>query len=178
MPPRHVVVAIGAGIAAYKSATLVSRLVQQDFAVRVVMTSGAQEFIGQATLAALSGHPVASDRFDPAHHPLGTHIEWTKDADLLIVAPATADLLGKFANGIADTLLTTMWLQAECPLLLAPAMSNVMWEKPSVQRNVAQLREDGIQMIGPDHGWLSCRRKGPGRMAEPEAILEAAKKLL
>ncbi len=172
------VVGVGAGIAAFKSATLVSRLVQAGHQVRVVMTPASQQFIGASTLSALSGHPVACEGFDPARYPLGPHIEILQDADLLIVAPATADLLGKFAHGIADTLLTTVWLQAACPTLLAPAMSNHMWDKPAVQRNVAQLAADGVHFIGPEQGWLSCRQQGAGRMSEPETIQAAAEALL
>ncbi len=173
-----IVVGVGAGIAAYKSATLVSRLVQSGHRVRVVMTPAAEHFIGASTLAALSGHAVACKGFDPAHFPLGAHIELIEDAQLLIVAPATADLLAKFAHGIADTLLSTLWLQADCQRLLAPAMSNRMWAQPAVQRNVAQLKADGAEMIGPEEGWLSCRQSGAGRMSEAEAILAAAEKML
>lgn len=172
------VVGVGAGIAAFKTATLVSQLVQSGHQVRVVMTPAAQHFIGASTLSALSGAAVAGESFDPARYPLGAHIEVIQDADLLIVAPATADLMAKFAHGIADNLLSTLWLQAACPALLAPAMSNVMWEKPAVQRNVAQLRADGVHFVGPDEGWLSCRQRGAGRMSEPDAIQAAAEALL
>jgi len=174
---KKIVVGIGAGIAAFKSATLVSRLVQAGHDVQVVMTPAAKQFIGASTLAALSGKAVACDGFDPQQYPLGAHIEVIEAADLLIVAPATADLLGKFAHGIADSLLTTVWLQAACPLLVAPAMSNRMWDKPAVQRNLTLLREDGVAMVGPNSGWLSCRQQGAGRMSEPEAILAAAEKI-
>lgn len=173
-PGRSIVVGIGAGIAAYKTATVVSRLAQAGPQVRVVMTRGAEEFIGHATLAALSGHPVMSDAFDSSAWPLGAHIAACEGADLLVVAPATANLIAKFAHGIADDLLSTVWLQCDCPQLIAPAMSNLMWQKPAVQRNVATLQDDGVEMVGPEAGWLSCRRQGIGRMSEAEAIVAAA----
>lgn len=170
---RAILLAVGGGVAAYKSATLCSRLAQRGCDVQVVMTKAALEFVGAATFSALSGKPVASSSFDP-HYPLGAHIELAERPDLLIVAPTTANLLAKFASGIADDLLTTLFLQVECPVVLAPAMSSAMWNKPSVQRNVKQLQEDGCNMIGPESGWLSCRRRGDGRMSEPESILSAA----
>ncbi len=142
------------------------------------MTHSAGEFIGASTLAALSGKPVARQTFDPSHFPLGPHIELSDEIDLMVVAPATANLLSKFANGSADDLISTTYLQVVCPVLLAPAMSAAMWEKPSVQRNVEQLRADGCHMIGPGSGWLSCRVSGEGRMSEPDDILAAAEELL
>jgi phosphopantothenoylcysteine decarboxylase len=175
---RNVIVCVGGGIAAYKSAILVSRLTQAGFSVRVAMTASAQQFIGPVTLAALSGHPVATQSFDSQQFPLGPHIEWSQGADLMVVAPATADLIAKFASGIADDFVTTLYLQVECPVLIAPAMSNAMWAKPAVQRNVHRLRDDGIHQVGPDSGWLSCRQQGEGRMAEPEAILQSIQSLL
>ena len=186
MPPGNpavIVLAVGGGIAAYKSAALCSRLAQAGHEVRVAMTASATEFVGASTFAALSGQPVATDAFDPAHWPLGPHIELPggtrrREADLLIVAPATANLLGKFANGIATDLVSTLYLQVACPVLLAPAMSQVMWAKPAVQRNVQRLREDGCHFVGPEQGWLSCRQSGSGRMSEPEAIAQAAENLL
>ncbi len=175
---KAIVLAVGGGIAAYKSATVCSRLVQAGHDVRVVMTSSAAEFVGAATFAALSGHPVATSSFDPSTWPLGPHIEFADGADLLVVAPATANLLGQFANGLASDLVSTLYLQVGCPVLLAPAMSNQMWSKASVQRNIKQLSDDGCRFVGPDVGWLSCRQSGAGRMSEPEAIVAAALKLL
>lgn len=174
---RAILLAIGGGIAAYKSAFLCSRLVQGGFDVRIAMTRAATEFIGTPTLAALSGNPVAIDMFD-AGYPLGPHIELADQIDLMIVAPATASLLARFATGRADDLVSTIYLQAQCPVLLAPAMSAPMWSKPAVQRNVAQLREDGCHFVGPASGWLSCRVTGEGRMSEPEEIREAGEALL
>ena len=176
-PGREILLAIGGGIAAYKSAFLCSRLVQCGYEVHVAMTHSATQFIGTSTLAALSGKPVAVEMFD-TKYPLGPHIELTSQIDLLVVAPATANQLAKFAGGQADDLVSTLYLQAVCPVLLAPAMSAPMWSKPAVQRNVAQLREDGCHVIGPESGWLSCRISGEGRMSEPVDILAVAESLL
>ncbi|QDS89342.1 Phosphopantothenoylcysteine decarboxylase [Rosistilla ulvae] len=175
--PR-VVVGIGGGIAAFKAASLVSQLVQSGIEVRVVMTAASEQFIGTNTLAALSGHPVATTGYAPTIWPLGPHIELAEGCDLLCVAPATADLIGKFAHGIADNLLTTLYLQATCPVLIAPAMSNQMWSKPAVQRNIRQLADDGVHQIGPEEGWLSCRKRGSGRMSEPDAITQKVRSMI
>ena len=175
---RNVILAIGGGIAAYKSAALCSKLAQSGHQVRVAMTSAATEFIGAATLAALSGRAVATGSFDAGKWPLGPHIELAESADLMIVAPATANLIGQFANGLAGDLVATLYLQVDCPILIAPAMSASMWSKASVQRNIEILQGDGCHFIGPDAGWLSCRKTGSGRMSEPEAILKAAEEIL
>ncbi|MEI6239899.1 MAG: flavoprotein [Planctomycetia bacterium] len=166
----EIVVGVSGGIAAYKAAALTSLLVQDGAQVTAVLSRNARRFIGAATFAALTGRPVASRSFDPAAFPLGAHIELAAKADLVIVAPATADLLAKAAGGVADDLLTTLLLCAECPVLYAPAMNAAMWEKPAVQRNVQQVAADGGIIVQPGTGWLSCRRQGTGRMAEPEAI--------
>ncbi|MFK8112723.1 MAG: flavoprotein [Rubripirellula sp.] len=174
---QAILLAVGGGIAAYKSAILCSRLVQQGHQVRVAMTRAGSEFIGPPTLAALSGSSVAIEMFDPKF-PLGPHIELAENLDLMIVAPTTANLLSKFALGQADDLVSTLFLQVSCPVLLVPAMSAPMWSKPSVQRNVERLKEDGCYFVGPESGWLSCRVRGEGRMSEPEQIIDAAGKLL
>ncbi len=175
---KVIVLGVGGGIAAYKSATLCSRLAQAGHEVRVAMTAAATQFVGTATFSALSGRPVAIESFDSATWPLGPHIELAVGADLYVVAPATANLLGQFAGGLASDLLSTLYLQISCPVLLAPAMSNAMWSKPAVQRNVETLRNDGCQFVGPESGWLSCRQTGPGRMSEPEEILAAVSRCL
>jgi phosphopantothenoylcysteine decarboxylase/phosphopantothenate--cysteine ligase len=175
---RAVLLAVGGGIAAYKSASLCSRLVQCGYRVRVTMTRSATEFVGAAALAALSGRPVAQDVFDSQSYPLGAHIELAEAIDLMVVAPATANLMAKFASGLADDVVSNLYLQCVAPVLIAPAMSSAMWSKPSVQRNVAQLREDGCHFVGPETGWLSCRVSGEGRMSEPDEILAAAEELL
>jgi phosphopantothenoylcysteine decarboxylase/phosphopantothenate--cysteine ligase len=175
---RVILLAIGGGIAAYKSAFLCSRMVQLGYQVRVAMTAAATEFIGVQTLAALSGRAVATDTFAPQQYPLGPHIELVADIDLMIVAPATANLIAKFALGMADDLVSTLYLQRQSPVLLAPAMSASMWDQPAVRRNVSQLREDGCEIVGPDDGWLSCRVSGTGRMSEPNQILAAAEAIV
>jgi len=167
---REIVLGVSGGIAAYKAAALASLLVQQGAGVTAMLSPNARRFVGAATFAALTGRPVATKSFAPAAFPLGAHIELAARADLVIVAPASADLLAKAAAGAADDLLTTLLLCAECPVLVAPAMNAAMWTKPAVQRNVAQLAADGLTIIQPGTGWLSCRQSGTGRMAEPEEI--------
>jgi phosphopantothenoylcysteine decarboxylase/phosphopantothenate--cysteine ligase len=149
----------------------------QGHGVTVVMTRAARKFVGPATFRALTGRPVASDQFD-AHYPLGAHIELADKAELLCVAPASADLLAKAACGLADDLLSTLLLSFSGPVLFAPAMNSAMWDKPSVQRNVATLRGDGYHFVDPQAGWQSCRRTGMGRMAEPADIQAAIERLL
>jgi len=170
---REIVLGVSGGIAAYKAAMLASALVQDGAGVTAVLTRNARRFVGAATFAALTGRPVASRSFDPAAFPLGAHIELAARADLVVVAPATADLLAKAAAGAADDLLTTLLLCAECPVLVAPAMNSAMWAKAAVQRNVARLAADGLRIVEPKTGWLSCRQHGAGRMAEPEEIAAA-----
>lgn len=175
---RAILLAVGGGVAAYKSAFLCSRLVQCGYDVRVAMTRSATQFVGVSTFAALSGKGVATDVFEPNAYPLGAHIELAEACDLMLVAPTTANLLSKFACGQADDLVSTLYLQVDCPVLVAPAMSASMWSTPSVQRNVSQLREDGCHFVGPNTGWLSCRVSGDGRMSEPDEILDAAEELV
>lgn len=173
MNNRDIVLGVSGGIAAFKAAALASKLVQAGAGVSVVMTHAATLFVGEATFAALTGRPVWTDGFEASRSPLGPHIDLAERADLLCVAPATANFLAKAAHGLADDLLSTLYLSFPGPVLLAPAMNSDMWAKPAVQRNVAQLKEDGVSFVDPDEGWLSCRRTGPGRMAEVEAILAA-----
>lgn len=176
-PSREIILAVTGGIAAYKSAMIASKLVQSGAGVTAVLTRSAQAFIGEATFAALTGRPVATQVFDPAY-PLGAHIELARRAQLLMVAPATADFMSKAATGLADDLLSTLYLCFTGPVLVAPAMNSEMWSKPAVQRNVAQLRADGAHFVDPEEGWLSCRQSGAGRMADPEKILQAIDSLL
>jgi phosphopantothenoylcysteine decarboxylase len=178
MQGTEIVLGVTGGIAAYKSAELVSRLVQRGCAVSVVMTRSAQRFIGKATFEALTNRPVHTSLFSPREHPLGEHIGLARRAQLLVVAPATADCLAKFANGLADDLLSTLYLAYAGQVLLAPAMNNEMWVKPAVQRNVARLRSDGARFVEPGEGWLSCGAVGAGRMAEPDQILERIAELV
>jgi len=174
---REIVLGVTGGIAAYKAAALASALVQDGAGVTAVMTPHARRFVGPATFAALTGRPVACRGFD-RRYPLGAHIELAARADVVVVAPASADFLAKAATGAADGLLAALLLCAECPVLLAPAMNAAMWAKPAVQRNVRQLEADGLTIIHPGTGWLSCRQRGPGRMAEPEEIAAAVRSAL
>jgi len=167
---REIIVGVSGGIAAYKAAALTSILVQQGAGVTAVLTRNARRFVGTATFAALTGRPVATRGFDPAAYPLGAHIELAQRAELVVVAPASADLLARAAAGAADDLLATLLLCVECPVLLAPAMNAAMWAKPAVQRNVTRLADDGFTIVQPGTGWLSCRQAGAGRMAEPDEI--------
>jgi phosphopantothenoylcysteine decarboxylase len=178
MSSREIVVGCSGGIAAYKTAALVSQLVQSGCGVSVVMTAAAREFIGPATFAALTGRPVLERIFEENSHPLGAHIELAQRGQLLCIAPATANLLAKAAHGLADDLLSTLILSFTGPVLMAPAMNCEMWDKPVVQRNVEQLRRDGVHFVDPEEGWLSCRQRGVGRMAAPEKILAAIEALL
>ena len=173
MSGREIVIGVTGGIAAFKTAALVSQLVQDGMSVTVVMTRSARRFVGEATFAALTGRPVASEIFDPVAFPLGAHIELAERAAIVCVAPATADFLAKAAIGAADCLLTTLLLSFDGPVILAPAMNSQMWTKPPVQRNVSQLRADGCTIVDPEEGWLSCRQIGPGRMASPDRIRAA-----
>jgi phosphopantothenoylcysteine decarboxylase/phosphopantothenate--cysteine ligase len=175
---REIIVGVSGGIAAYKAAALTSLLVQRGAGVTAVLTRNAKRFVGPATFAALTGRPVAVRMFDPGVYPLGAHIELAARADLVVVAPASADLLAKVAGGAADDLLTTLLLCAECPVVLAPAMNSAMWAKPAVQRNVDQIAADGGRIVQPGSGWLSCRQQGTGRMAEPEEIVNVIRDLL
>lgn len=178
MNGREIVVGVTGGIAAFKTAALVSQLVQNGASVTVVMTAAAERFIGAATFAALTGRAVARQTFDEAQFPLGAHVTLAERAEVLVVAPASADFLAKAAHGLADDLLSTLYLAFRRTVLVAPAMNTAMWEKPAVQRNITQLRADGVQFVEPGSGWLSCRQVGAGRMAEPDAILAAIRDLL
>jgi len=176
---RTAVLAVTAGIAAYKSATIVRELKALDAEVLVIMTKGATEFITPLTLETLSRNPVAVDMFRKNQWSL-EHIALADRADILIVAPATANIIGKAACGIADDLVSTtiLTMMTTVPVLMAPAMNTRMWENPVVQRNVATLRELGVHFVDPAEGRLADGRVGVGRMAEIEAILEAAKAII
>ena len=175
---RELALGVTGGIAAYKAADLASKLVQAGAGVSVVMTRAAEKFIGPTTFEALTGRPVHRDMFDVQEHYQGEHIGLARRAELLVVAPATANYLAKVAHGFADDLLSTLALTMTGPVLLAPAMNTEMWNKPAVQRNIARLREDGFQFVEPGNGWLSCGQVGPGRMAEPGEIVVRIAKLL
>ncbi len=175
--PNELIIGVTGGIAAFKTAALVSSLAQQGHGITVVMTRSARKFVGPATFRALTGRSVVCDSFDPGF-PLGPHIELADRAQLMCIAPASAAILAKAAHGIADDLLSTLLLSFTGPTLFAPAMNTAMWEKPSVQRNLTTLREDGFHFVGPQVGWQSCRRQGMGRMSEPADIQAAIEQLL
>jgi len=178
MTDRELVLGITGGIAAYKSADLCSKLMQAGAKVTVVLTEAAEHFIGRTTFEALTGRPVYRDLFAPQEHHIGEHIGLARRAEVLVVAPASADFLAKAACGLADDLLSTLTLAVTCPVLLAPAMNTEMWNKPAVQRNVKQLQEDGFHFAAPGSGWLSCGQVGAGRMAEAEEIQQQIGALL
>ncbi|MCB1730259.1 MAG: bifunctional phosphopantothenoylcysteine decarboxylase/phosphopantothenate--cysteine ligase CoaBC [Halieaceae bacterium] len=171
---RNVLLGVSGGIAAYKSAELVRQLQELGATVRVIMTRGAQEFITPLTLQALSGHPVHTDLLDAEAEQGMGHIELARWADLLLVAPATADLLARLAAGRADDLLTTVALATRAPKLLAPAMNQQMWRDPATAANVAVLTGRGMAMVGPASGEQACGDVGPGRLEEPVVIARAA----
>jgi phosphopantothenoylcysteine decarboxylase/phosphopantothenate--cysteine ligase len=170
IPHKNIVLAVTGGIAAYKSAILVRRLKDYGFDVRVVMTHGAQAFITPLTFQALSGNPVHTELLDPAAEAGMGHIELARWADLLLVAPASCDTLGKFAHGLADDLLSTVFLATKSPVWVAPAMNQQMWAAKATQRNLQTLVEDGVHVIMPDAGEQACGDVGLGRMPEPEEI--------
>lgn len=172
---KHLVIGMTGGIAAYKVCELVRRLQDHGATVQVVMTAAAQEFVTATTMQALSGRPVASDQWDRSTANAMPHIDLTRGAHALIVVPATAHFLAKVAHGLADDLLSTLALarnRATTPLLVAPAMNVEMWENPATQRNVAQLRADGIAVLGPGSGAQACGETGLGRMLEANELLD------
>ena len=170
---KKVLLGLTGGVAAYKAAELVRRLGDRDIEVHVVMTEAACGFITPATLQALSGHPVYTSMWDGRIENGMPHIELSRDKDAIVVAPATADFMAKAALGLADDLLSTLCLARDCPLIVAPAMNRQMWEHPATQRNVAQLKRDGVTILGPDSGDQACGETGMGRMLEPDALAEA-----
>ena len=169
---KHIVLGISGGIAAYKAAELTRLLTKAGATVQVVMTAGATHFVTPVTFQALSGRTVFTDQWDGRVANNMAHIDLSREADLILVAPASADFLAKVAHGLADDLLTTMVLARDCPLLAAPAMNKQMWENPATQRNVATLTVDGVTLLGPGCGEQACGETGDGRMLEPEEILE------
>ena len=169
---KEILLGVTGGIAAYKAADLCSKLVQADARVSVIMTEAAHQFIGAVTFEALTNRPVNSAPFAATEHYQGEHIGLARRADIAVVAPATAAAIGRIANGLSDDLLTTTLLASTAPLVVAPAMNCDMWAKPAVQRNVNQLKDDGLHIIAPDEGWLSCGQIGAGRMASPENMLQ------
>ena len=168
---KRIALGVTGGIAAYKAAELLRLLVKQGATVHVAMTEAATHFVTPVTFQALSGHAVFTDQWDPRVANNMAHIDLSREADVLLIAPASADFMAKVANGLANDLLSTMILARNCPLLLAPAMNRQMWENPATQRNTATLRGDGIAILGPASGDQACGENGFGRMIEPEEIV-------
>lgn len=168
---KHILLGLTGGVAAYKAAELTRLLTKAGHTVQVVMTEAACRFIAPVTLQALSGRPVFTDLWDARVGNNMAHIDLARAADLILIAPASADFLAKLAHGLADDLLSTLCLARDCPLWVAPAMNRQMWEHPATQRNVQQLAQDGVQFLGPDRGVQACGETGLGRMLEPEHIL-------
>jgi len=173
MELKRIVLGVTGGVAAYKAAELARLLVRQGIDTQVVCTAAARHFVGPATFQALTGHPVFSDLWDERIDNGMAHIDLSRGADLVVVAPASADFLAKLAQGRADDLLSTLCLARDCPLMVAPAMNRQMWEHPATQRNLALLLNDGVELLGPDAGEQACGETGLGRMLEPEHLLAA-----
>ena len=169
---KRILLGLTGGIAAYKSAQLVRLLVTSGYEVRVVMTESACRFITPVTLQALSGQTVWTDLWDARIPDNMGHIELSRDRDLIVIAPASANFIGRVAQGLADDLLSTLCLARDCPLMVAPAMNRQMWDNAATQRNVAQLKKDGVLFAGPEAGDQACGETGMGRMLEPDEIFE------
>ncbi|HUF42569.1 MAG TPA: bifunctional phosphopantothenoylcysteine decarboxylase/phosphopantothenate--cysteine ligase CoaBC [Verrucomicrobiae bacterium] len=175
---QSVVVGVTGGIACYKAAELVRLLVKAGFRVQVVMSRGAMEFVAPLTFQTLSGNPVATETFNLTQESQIGHIQLADSADLFVIAPATANFIGKMANGVADDLLTTVILATRAPVLVAPAMNIHMYENPIVQENLRKLRRVGYYLMEPAEGYLACGYEGKGRLPDPEIILEEVHRLL
>jgi len=169
---KNIVLGVSGGIAAYKSAELLRLLVKNGAKVRVIMTQNAIAFVGPVTFEALSGQKVCTSLFERDGDASIKHIDWATEADAVVIAPATANVIGKFANGIADDALSTFILAVTCPVLVCPSMNTQMFESRSVQRNLDRLKADGYFVIDPESGELACGTIGTGRLPEPEDILD------
>lgn len=178
MKPPHILLVISGGIAAYKSLELIRRLRTMGYDVTPVMTKAAEEFVTPLSVSALAGRKVYQDLFDLTSEAEMGHIELSRSADLLVVAPASADLMAKMATGLANDLASTLLLATDTPVMIAPAMNVRMWTHPATQRNIKALMNDGIELIGPAHGDMACGEHGPGRMTEPEEIASAIEQKL
>src|SRR5687767_5408812 len=175
---REVVVAVCGGIAAYKVADVVSKLVQLGAGVTVCMTLEAQKFVTPLTFQALSGRPVRTDTFDLVESSDPQHIGLTERADLMLVAPATNNVIAKVAHGLCDDLVSLMVCAAACPVVFAPAMNTRMWEHPIARENVAKLSNLGYRFVGPEAGWLACRNVGAGRLTDPQKLTDEVVRML
>ncbi|RND01655.1 bifunctional phosphopantothenoylcysteine decarboxylase/phosphopantothenate--cysteine ligase CoaBC [Lysinibacillus halotolerans] len=169
---KNILLCVSGGIAVYKAVALVSKLTQANFNVKVIMTESARKFVTPLSFQVMSKNDVYYDTFDEKDSKVIAHIDLADWADLILVAPATANVIGKLANGIADDMVTTTLLAATCPVWLAPAMNVHMYDHPAVKRNIAQLAEDGCSFIEPSEGFLACGYVGKGRLEEPEKITQ------
>lgn len=175
---KRIVLGVTGGIAAYKVCDLVRRLVEQEVEVHVMMTRAAHQFVAPLTFQALSGHPVHTELFSLTEEQEIGHIALANLADLLLIAPATADLLAKAAHGICDDIVTTVLCATKAPVLLVPSMNVNMWNHPVTQENVTKLKKIGYQILDPSEGPLACGTEGKGRLPEPEMILHACEKII
>lgn len=179
MPKRKtIVLGVTGGIAAYKAAELTRRLIEADYEVHVMMTKAAREFVTPLTFQVLSGHPVHTDLFNLTEEREMSHISLARKADLVVVAPATANTLAKVAHGICDDIVTTVICATQAPTLFAPSMNRSMWKNPITQENIAKLRRHKYLVLEPDEGFLACGEKGKGRLPEPETLLREIEKAL
>jgi phosphopantothenoylcysteine decarboxylase/phosphopantothenate--cysteine ligase len=178
---KNVILCVCGGIAAYKSVELLRLLVKSEAMVRVILTRSAQAFVGPLTFEALSGNDVCTSLFEGGSNGEDAamrHIYWAQEADVVIIAPATANLIGKLANGVADDALSTFMMAVTCPVLMCPSMNTNMYCSPAVQRNLQQLKEDGLYILEPGAGELACKTVGKGRLPEPEVIYDRARAIL
>jgi phosphopantothenoylcysteine decarboxylase/phosphopantothenate--cysteine ligase len=175
---KKIVLGVTGSIAAYKAAVLASKLVQAGAEVRAVLTRSAASFVGPLTFQTLTGHPVMIEMLEPPKEFNPSHIAPSEWADAIVIAPATANIMGKVACGIVDELVVGIVLATSAPVVVAPAMNDTMWNHPVIRANVAKLNQLGYHLVGPGEGWLACGRRGVGRMAEPQAILEAVREIL
>ena len=169
---KNIILGVSGGIAAYKSVELLRLLVKQGANVRVIMTENAQWFVGPLTFEALSAQPVCTDLFEKNDDASIRHIQWAEAADAVVIAPATANIIGKLSSGIADDALSTFLLAVTCPVIVCPSMNTHMFESRAVQRNLETLRADGHFIVAPESGTLACGTTGPGRLPEPEDIVD------
>lgn len=175
---RKIAVGVTGSIAAFKAAEVVSQLVQRGAEVHVVMTGAATRFVGPLTFQAIARTRVMTDPFDLENVIDATHISLTDEADLVLIAPATANVLAKIAHGLADDMLTSLVLAVKCPILVAPAMNDRMWKNAAVQENVERVRKLGARFVDPEEGFLACGTYAVGRLAEPARIVDEVEKLL
>ena len=178
MADKSILLIIGGGIAAYKALELIRTLKKRGIASRCILTRAGSEFVTPLSVSALSGDKVYGELFNLTDEAEMGHIELSRSADLVVVVPATADLMAKAANGLANDLASTTLLATDKPVLMAPAMNVRMWEHPATRRNLAALQGDGVHFVGPDEGEMACGEFGAGRLAEPDAIADAVGRLL